>query len=473
MKGKGKLLVLIAALAVLAGAWLLAESMAGRLTKKQEEETAEQPETIVLAAGTEDGIQALAWERDGEAVSLRRGETSLWENAEDAACPVDQSAVEPLVRAAANVTASMSIAGVTDFSQYGLDAPGLTLAVDTADHAVTYEVGSETLLGEYYLRVDNTDMVYTIDAELMVVFQCGLDELLAMESGPENIASVEALTVTSAAGDYELLRREDLSDVWYGSAYRWYAARDGEVSPLEEASAALLYEAVTGIEFLQCVDWHSERFAAYGLLSPQAVATVSYTAEEGAQKSFALRFGNYEQGNVYVNIVGSEVVYLASGTVLDGLMYPDWEAMTPLMVCPLDMDAVTGFTVELGGHTYEVERHTETSESVDSDGNMETEQTDYYVANGWTLDSAVAAAWVGELTELTANSLAEESGGMAEMLSVTFHLDSELWPAVTVSLETYDSTRCLCVVNGEKVYFVSRTDAETLVTGAENLLILE
>lgn len=474
MKRKGKLLVLTVALLVLVGAWLLAESTAGRLAAKQEETAAQEPETIVLSAGVQGDIRGLTWSRDGESVALRReAESEEWVNAVDSDCPIDGVSVETLAAAAVDVTGLMSITGVTDFAQYGLDAPVLTLTVEMEDHSVTYEVGSETITGEYYLRVDGGDTVYTESGALLAAFSVGLEDVLAFESLPEDVVSVESLTVTSAAESYELLRQAEGSDLWYGSAYEWYASRNGEWSPVAAESAVALCAYATGLSFQQCVDWHEENFAAYGLYEPQAEVVAVYTTEEGTQESLTIRFGRYEDDLVYVNIAGSEIVYLASGTVLDGLMYPDWDAMTPLTVCPVDMTTVTGFTVELGGHSYEVDIYTETTEEVDTEGNIELLETDYYVANGWTLDSDDAEAWLETLTTLTAESLAGDAQGREELISVTFRLDNEQWPEVSVSVWSYDSTRCLCLVNGTDGYFLSRTQGENLVTEAEKLLVLE
>lgn len=474
MKRKGKLPVLAVALVVLAGAWLLAESTAGRLSAKKEETAAEETEVIVLSAGKAADIRGLSWSRNGESVSLSRVEdAATWIYDDDRDCPIDEKAVEPLAAAAADVIGLMSIAGVTDFSQYGLEMPALTLTVETADHTVTYEVGNKTLTGEYYLRVDGTDTVYTAEGSLLEAFPAELEELIALESAPDDIASVESLSVTSVAESYELLRQAEESELWYGSAYEWHAVRNGEIAPLAAEGAWALCETVTGISFQRCVDWHEESFPTYGLDVPQAEAEVSYATEAGERKTFTLRFGDYMEDRVYVNIAGSEKVYLVSGTVLDGLMHPDWEAMTPLTVCPVDMDAVTALTVALGGHTYEVDIYTETTQEVDTDGNIDQLETDYYVANGWTLEGDAAASWLAELTGLTAESLAGETQGREELISVTFLLDSELWPEVSLTLWSYDSTRCLCIVNGTEGYFIARTQGESLVKAAERLLILE
>lgn len=472
MKRKGTPLVLGVSLLVLAGAWFLAESAAGRFSAK-EEIPVDDAGGIALSAAPAEDVRRLSWSRNGERISLSRAETGEWIYDRDPACPIDGTAVEILAEAVGDVTGLMGITGVTDFAQYGLDEPALTLTADTADHSVTYEVGDRTITGEYYLRVDGTDTVYTEDGSLQAAFDVSLAELTAMEMPPGDVFRVESLVVSGAAENYELLRPTEEDSLWYGSAYEWYVRRNGEISPVAAEKAEILLKQVLEIDFLECADWHEEKFAAYGLEVPQAEAALCYTTEEGAEKPFILRFGRYAEDLVYVNIAGSAQVYLAAGSVPDELMYPDWESMMPLAVCPVDLDALRAVTVALGGHTYEVEIYTETTQEVDTEGNMRLESTDYYVANGWTLDGDAAASWLASLSALTAESPGGEARGREEILSVTFHLENELWPEVTLSLRSHDSARSLCLVNGEEAYFILRTQGESLVAAAERLLMPE
>lgn len=472
MKRRGKRLALLLSLGVLAGGWLLAEYMAGRLVISREEAAEAQEETILLSAGAASDIRALRWTYGEETVSLER-DGDDWVNTRDRDCPIAPEKVTPLMEAVSSVTAGLAIQGVTDFSQYGLDEPQAVVAVTVADHQVIYEVGNETIAGENYLRLDGTNTVYTESGGLLAAFSLGLEELLAYEAPPEDIASVTAMTVTTAGSGYELTHREEREDVWYGGYYDWYAVTAQETMPLEESTAKALYQAVTDIHFIQCVDWHEENFAQYGIDAPQATAQVTYTAQDGTEKTFTLRFGDYRSGFVFVNILGSERVYLASGTALDGLMRPDWEAMTPLAVCPADGESLTGLVVDMGGHTYDIAIHTESRQEVDSHGNAVAETTRYYTANGWTLDAPSVEAWLENLFTLTGEGLARPAEGLETMLSVTFRFDSEAWPELALVLQGYDSTRCLCGVNGEQWYFLPRETAEALLAEAERFLILE
>ena len=475
VKGKEKTAALIMALGILASAWLLAEFMAGRLGGESQTETAPREEPLSLAAGTAAELRGMAWSYGGESVALLWDEErGAWVNGEDGACPIDQEKLAPLVEAAAGVKAGMALRNVRDFAQYGLETPILSLTVTAENGEADYEVGNQTLTGEYYLRMDGRDTVYTETGQLLPAFQTTLGELLALETGPEDIAQVTELAVDTDAADYTLSYREGESESWFGGASDWTARmEDGEAIPLETGQAAALCKSVTEISFTGCADWHGEEDADYGLDSPQGTATVTYLTAKGETKTFSLTFGSYDGDSVYVRPGGAEIVYLAEGTVLDRLMYPDWEAMSPRTVCPVDRATVTGAEIRLGGHSYTLERHVAAEEAVDANGDLVTEERVYYVANGWTLESAAADAWLGRIEALEASGPAGEAQGREELLAVVFHRDSETWPEVSFSVWSYDSARCVCTVNEEERYFIPREEGEALVAQGEELLVIE
>ena len=474
MRKKGTPVVLAVSLAVLAAAWLLAESTAGRLGTKEEAGASGERESVPLSAGRQEDIRALSWVYEEKRVSLEwEEEEERWIQVGDPACPVDPLSVEALVAAAANVRGGMRITGVKDFAQYGLEEPALTVVVETEDNAVTYEVGNRTITGEYYLRLDETDTVYTGEGAFPESFQVGLEDLLAVERAPEDIAAPKALHVTGEGENYSLQRQEEGDGAWYSGAYEWYVTREGDTSPVSAEGAKLLWEQVIGVSFQSCVDWHEENFARYGLDMPQVVVEAVYLTAEGEEKTFSLRFGDYAGEQIYGNMAGSDKVYLLSGAMADELMYPNWTAMTPLTVCPVNLEEVAGVTVAMGGHVYEMEVIRKSRQEVDTDGNLVMEETACYVANGWTLDENGAESWLNEVAGLTAESPAAEAQGREELLSVTFLPEDGTWPAVTLSLRSYDSTRCLCLVNETEGYFIARTRGEALVTAAEKLLMPE
>lgn len=304
MKRGAKLGVLVAALAVLVGAWGLINYLT---TQKEAADAALEitDDDIDLAVGEHDDVTALSWTYSESTVNLTYdADSETWVNADDETCPIDQEAVDALVTAVSSTCASQEVTDVEDFEQYGLDEPTLTVTASTADATVTYAVGSTSLTGEYYVRVDGGTSVYTETGLLAGAFQVQIDDLLQLESAPEDIASVVSLSVETDVTSYTVEAVEDAAAFYCTDAYTWFlteldgvdytaavvttAEAETEVSEeseaseeaaatalittqaaaLDEDSAAALYELVSGISFLSCETWNADDLSAYGLDAP-------------------------------------------------------------------------------------------------------------------------------------------------------------------------------------------------------------
>lgn len=462
MKRGARLAVLLAALLVLVVAWYLAETMSDREQQALAEDAEEHTD---ISLGPAEDLTALAWDYFGDAVSLSRRD-GAWVNANDADCPISQTAVEPLVQAVTEAQAETVIEHVTDFDQYGLADPAFTIIASTKEKVNTYDVGNPSPNGAYYVRLNGQDKVYVEGTMLAQTFQLSMDSLLEKETPPQDIAAVTGLAVDSGAGVYELRCLTDAEAVWYTDADSWFLM-DGDskpVRPLDTEQVAALYGLATDIQLTDCEDWNVQDLSAYGLDEPQGTVLVGYESEAGEQESFTLEFGAYDGADVYVRLGGSKMVYRVDGTVLDGLMYPDFAAMEPLRPCPLDWDRLEDMTLDLDGERYEVVR------SVANAGRDE-EAEDIYTLGDRSLDPTQVAAWLRQVGEMTADSRTDVTDGRGELFSLTFAQDNEPYPEVTVRFMAYDSVHYLCAVNGEEYYLVSRTEADSVEENALNFLV--
>ncbi len=465
MKRGARLIVLFVALLVLVGAWYLAGELSHRQQARQAEE-AKEKDAVDISTGPAEDVIALAWDYFGDAVSLSL-EDGQWVNADDGACPIDQKAVQPLAQAVASLTASDKIEDVTDLEQYGLADPAFTVVAGTAEQVNTYAVGGESSTGEYYVRMNGEDAVYVESGQLAACFQISLDDVLEMETIPSDISSVVDLTVETDAGTYELRYLDQASDVWYTGADPWFLVDENEdpVRPLNTDQTEALYGLATGLTFEKCVDWNAGDLAGYGLDQPQGSALVGYLSTEGSLESFVLEFGDYKDGDVYVRLAGSKMVYLVSGTVLDGLMYPDFDAMAALDPCALDWDRMRSVTLDIGQDSYEVIR------TVTTPAGEGEEPEDIYTLGQRSLEGADVAAWQQSMDALTAESRVDAVQGRDTVMTMTFEQDNELYPTVTVAFQSYDSSRYLCVVNGETYYLVSHAAADLVKNNALKFLV--
>lgn len=461
MKKRKKMAVLALSASVLAAAWLLAE-----YTLRQQTEQAlvqvEEAESIDLSIGRARELISLSWSWEGQTVNLRWDDgIACWMNAEDADCPVDNAAALALARAAAQTRASMVIENAAELGQYGLDEPSLVVVAATEEETIAYEVGNMSITGEYYVRLSGENAVYLENGALSA-FCIGLEDILAVDSVPEDVAEVTGLRIVSEAGDYEIQYALEPEPAWY---------RLGETSALlREARVRELIRLVREAELSECVAWNAEP-AEYGLDEPILRATLFYRNENGADASFSLEFGDYEGEEVYVRMPGSDRIYRTSAGIPDALMYPDWGALEPasVMTSP-DLEHIRSINVALDGREHEILRLEEERE-VSSGEDEEVVVTDViYSANGWVLDTEEVEKWLTALAGMTADESAPTGEGRGTLLSVTLvWQDPEGVPA-ELELRSYDSEHDLCIVGGDRYLLVSRTEAETVLESAKTLL---
>lgn len=461
MKQRAKFVMFMLSAAVLAGAWLVAGYMDGLSQTAEGAGPDATAEPIPLSVGSREALTALSWSWEGRTVNLARDEaTGRWIDADDPDCPIDAGTAEALARAAASTAASMAVENVTDLSQYGLETAQLTVIAAASDAFTTYEVGNMSVTGEYYTRVNGENTVYLENGSL-AAFRVGRADLLALETAPDDVAAVTGLAVTSDAGDYEI---EYLS----GSGEEGWFRTDGDMSvALEEEAVLPLAEALLETDLTRCVGWAAGDAARYGLDEPQMTAELRYSDAAGNGKSFTLNFGDYEGSDIYVSFAGSDIVYLTSALGPDGLMYPDWDRLTPAPVLTLDTGDIASVLLEAGGTEYEVLRLEEETERAVGDGSVTVTDV-IYSCGGFVLDTKQVESWLRDLAGLTAAGSAT-GGGRETLLRLTITWkDAEAIPA-EVELRSYDSGRCLCVLGGDRYLLVSRAAAEAVIDRAESV----
>ena len=460
-RGRAKFAMFVLSAAVLAGAWVVAESMAeGSVPETGEEEP--QPEYTDLSVGGYRELTALSWSWAGETVNLEReAESGRWVSGDDESCPIDTEAAEELAKAAVSIRASMAIPGVTDFAQYGLDEPVLTVIAATEDTAMTYQVGNKSITGEYYLRLEGDDTVYLENGALSA-FRVSVRDILDLEEMPEDMSAVTGLSVRSGAENYDLEYRD-------GEEPGWFRTDGEEPQILEGDRVKALYGTLTGASFDRCVTWTAEDPAAYGLEEPQASAEIRYRDAAGRERSVTVEFGAYEGEDVYARFAGSGLVYLLPGAVPDALMYPRWETMTPMTVMNLDLESIARIRISLHGGEYEIQRLEETVDRAAGDRTVSVTEA-IYSLNGWVLDTGRTEAWLTELAGLPAEGLAPAGEGRDTMLSVTISWKDEEAVPAELELRRYDSVHDLCVLGGDRFMLVPRDAAGTAAADAASLL---
>ena len=99
-------------------------------------------------------------------------ENGAWYLASDKSLEVDQDSIASLISKVATVTSNKEIAGVTDFAQYGLDHPSLSIEITLNDGTKTtiYVGDYNSVSSLYYARIGDSANVYMITATLSTSF---------------------------------------------------------------------------------------------------------------------------------------------------------------------------------------------------------------------------------------------------------------------------------------------------------------
>lgn len=421
---------------------------------------------IVIATGVErhmDSISATSEEilalssDDLTGISWTNGETSLsftqtdgvWQDASDADFPIDQDKMADLLAHFESVTASFIIEDVEDFTQYGLASPTGTVTLTTADGETVLELGDYSTMDSKRYVTLGTGTVYLIEDDPAEYLAEDRDELMAQDTIPD-YDTLDSITVEGAASLTVEYRPDE--ELTYTDAYDYYLNQDGSFQALDTSKVTGLISTFDGLDRANYVSYTAtdEDLAQWGLDAPAIQFTVTYTADE-AQSSFVLAFGQDEDGNGYMRMDDSSIVYEVGEDSYEEIIGTDYDALRPDEVLALDWDAVTSVDFTLDDTVYTL-----------------THSGDTWTINDTEVEFDEVSSAVDALTVSEFNS---EEPAKKQEIAFTVHLDNETWPTLTVVLYQYDGESCLATLDGATLGLVDRSLAVDL-TEAVNAITL-
>ncbi len=173
-KQKIQLIVLLIVLIACIGGYFGASAYS---KKKQAEEEKEESYTA-LALGEDAEITGITVSGAEVSYALVK-EDDTWKFADNADAKVTESSVTTMTEDLAEITGDNEIADVTDFAQYGLDDPQLTIQFTLSDGTGhTVKIGDKnSTISRYYLQVDDSTTVYTVTSTLYSTFNKTVEDL--------------------------------------------------------------------------------------------------------------------------------------------------------------------------------------------------------------------------------------------------------------------------------------------------------
>lgn len=143
--------------------------------KKTEEEISE--ETYPILSMDMNTLTGVTYTCQGETIDLiyQEGQWSI--NAEEKVA-LSQENVKDMVGSAMKLNGKVRINEVTDFSQYGFDNPQKVITLHQEDGEITVTFGDvNAITGDYYLRLNEENVVYTIGSSVFYTFEQTVEDL--------------------------------------------------------------------------------------------------------------------------------------------------------------------------------------------------------------------------------------------------------------------------------------------------------
>lgn len=378
MKRSVKSIALLAVLILLIGGYYLTQN----ITKT--ESITEEAGTFVLTDKASEDFTGISWTKDEVSYHFIR-QDDLWVNADDAAFPVNQDAVQALADDLSGLEANRKIEDVQNVSDYGLDAPVFTVTGEWSDGSTTeYAMGDETPFGDgYYLKLSGSNTtVYTVADSLKTMFSDTLVDL----AQPEEIPAVENADRLTVGTTLDVSFSETSTTL--DPQQNWYAA-DG--TAVDDAAVEELVDAAQSIEWneLLTASATGEELTGWNLTDDAATALTVY---ENGEPVISLLIGaTDDSGNYYARLSDSTMVYTVTSDSASSLLEADTAELASAVLIPLAFEDLSEAAFTLNGQTYayaraETEVTVEAAEETEENAATEVSVT----LNGEETDAAVA-----------------------------------------------------------------------------------
>lgn len=483
MRRSGKLLCLLAALAVICVGYAIVGNMA------QKEAVIETGGSFSVAEFSPDEVLSIAWEHDGEMLSIVREDGGEWQLEGVDGFPLRQGLADEMAENISALEATHSVTGGVDPADYGLDEPVETLTVTlSSGDTLEYSMGAQNeITSEYYLRFSKNEAIYTIASALDSLTPYSRSDLLEAPEIPA-LDGATRLVIAGTQADVEQTYFEDSTGMAYTDAYHWFhIGTDGSAAPADTDSVNDLLDTVASIALTTCADYDADEaaLAAYGLSPAHLTVTVDSPAqgadesEEAASATFTLLIGaqDEESGDYYAALPDSQLVFLVDAATAETLLTATNDALRADDILLINWDSVTGMEFTLGGETHVLLRDTADVQADSSDeaaaDEADSEETDA-AETVWLLDGVQVgddeiASLQQALDALTSAGRADAAEGGSEVLRLILLRERDSFDRVELAFSEYDASSYLYELMGEKRLLVAADRVDAIVRALKYL----
>ncbi len=474
---------------------------------------------IILSIAPDD-LTAASWSNEDGELSFAKTD-GVWQDAGDAAFPVNQDTLTDFLDHFSEVHATFIIDDVADYDQYGLENPECTITLTGADGDTVVSLGGySTMDAQRYVSIGD-GRVFLVEDDLLEYVSVERDDFMQMDEIP----AFDNLTELKVQGDTDLDIVYDEEGVYaYTSQYNYYQIDQSGHQYLDDALTESYLSSLQGLDLSNYVTYTAsdEDLSQYGLDAPAYTLTFTGTkyvtdADEETTDdddlptedvAFTLCIGTVpvesdeesedaddeESVIAYARLGESEIISQLSDSDYETLAAGTYDTLRPTAVLALDWDDVTGISVTIGDETYDIvfttrgeldaaeaeaEDGTEedaTGGDADADGaDAETGDAD---ADADAADTAASdtveedpdtpvyllngqeidlTAFTDATNAMTIDTFTTEEPERDEEISVTFSLTGAKYTSVTVNAYQYDGENCLVTLDDETLGLMARS----------------
>lgn len=134
------------------------------------EDGAATPSYSVLSFNYED-VTKFTYTYNGDSFTLQKGDDGDWSYVDEPDLLIDSDKITALLDSVDEITSEVKIDSVTDFGQYGLEQPANEVTITAGDREIVFYIGNCNVnTGDYYFRIKDEDVVYTVTGTIGTKF---------------------------------------------------------------------------------------------------------------------------------------------------------------------------------------------------------------------------------------------------------------------------------------------------------------
>lgn len=372
------------------------------------------------------------------------------------------------------------VAEDAELSVYGLENPAVRIVASDKNGKeyrlnVGDKIGTVSKNG-YYACIDGQTTVYQVPASLYVYFNLDKATWITTETLPEiDTTAIVAVEIESKEfGDLALYHTGAVGDGdGNPNTGNWRMEKPySNVLSVSEVPVTEQISNYSTFSFGNPVDYKAENFALYGLAEPITKLTLTYEASSDLttdliKKKVVLNIGNQlENGDYYVNLSGSPLVYTMTGANVRGLVDVDADSFVEKRFSLIYIHTISELEVKLGdtSHLYEM-----THKDVEDAANTSIIKESTFVVDGVQVsaDSTSFNTFYTYFVKPTASFVlpADTQAEGSPLLTLRYKRTETAYGDLFMEYFPYDDSFYAVRINGVMMYAVDKRDVDNLIQG--------